>query len=68
MFENGLYLVHRLHHDGIRTFGKVRDTDHARRVIARIQAEAEKDGHPTGISWQLVEGSMVDAMTASARI
>ena len=61
------YLVVKWHCNGATEFGKCEKSDPAK-VVEALQREKAREGRPSGVTWKVVEGSISDALVASASI
>ena len=59
-------LIYKVHHNEAKGFTKLDGTIPAHKLIEDAQKNLENDGKPTGITWQVIRGGIVDAMIRSA--
>jgi len=55
------YLVLKWHYNGGIEFGKVQKVNPTK-VVEKLQREKAKEGRPTGVTWTVIEGNIVDCL------
>ncbi len=61
------YLVVKWHYNGAKEVGKLTQSS-GTQVIEALQKQKAVEGKPTGVTWSLVEGGIVEALIASSRL
>jgi len=61
------WLVIKWHDNSAVEFGKC-DKANPVQVVEKLQQQRAKDGRKTGLTWQVVEGSIADALVATKRL
>ena len=61
------WLVIKWHDNGATEFGKCNKAEPSL-VVERLQRQRAKEGRKTGITWQVIEGSIAAALVASTRL
>ena len=61
-------IIYKWHRDNSTGFISIRDTDSPTKIIEQGQRNMAAQGFATGITWQVIEGNIVDAMVACANI